>query len=641
MNYSEVHRRSIEDPAGYWGEQAKLVDWHRPHTRVLDDSRLPFVRWFVGGETNLCHNAIDRWLPTQADKPALIYVSTETDREQTFTFAELSRRVQVMAAVIQSLGVGKGDRVLIYMPMIPEAAFAMLACARIGAIHSVVFGGFAAVSLASRIDDATPKLIISADAGSRAGKVVPYKALLDEAIERSASRPAHVLMVDRGLAEASRVAGRDHDYAALAARFAAAEVPVTWLESNEPSYILYTSGTTGRPKGVQRDVGGYAVALAASMQQIFCGAPGETYFTTSDIGWVVGHSYIIYGPLIAGMATIMYEGTPVRPDGGILWQLVERYKVSVMFSAPTAIRVLKRQDPALLKRHDTSSLKALFLAGEPLDEPTARWISEGLGRPVIDNYWQTESGWPILTVANGFAGVEPTPTRYGSPGLAMPGYKVQVVHEVTGEPLGANEKGVVAIVPPLPPGCMQTVWRDDQRFIDTYFKSIPGKQLYSTFDWGIRDQDGYHFILGRTDDVINVAGHRLGTREIEESINSHPAVAECAVIGVADPLKGQVAMAFAVLRDPQAFSKEKLGDAQAITQARLGLEGELMKVVDKQLGAVARPSRVHFVQSLPKTRSGKVVRRSIQAVCEQRDPGDVSTIEDPAALDQVRQAIAH
>ena len=545
-----------------------------------------------------------------------------------------------MAAVLQSLGVGKGDRVLIYLPMIPEAAFAMLACARIGAIHSVVFGGFAAVSLASRIDDATPKLVISADAGSRAGKVVPYKALLDEAIERAASKPGHVLMVDRGLAPFSRVADRDHDYAALAARFADAQVPVTWLESNAPSYILYTSGTTGKPKGVQRDVGGYAVALAASMRQIFRGEPGETYFTTSDIGWVVGHSYIIYGPLLAGMATIMYEGTPVRPDGAILWQLVERYKVSVMFSAPTAIRVLKRQDPALLKRHDTSSLKALFLAGEPLDEPTARWISDGLSRPVIDNYWQTESGWPILTVANGFPDVEPMPMRWGSPGVAMVGYDVRIVDETTGEPLDANQKGVVAIAPPLPPGCMQTVWGDDQRFVDTYFKSIPGKLLYSTFDWGIRDGDGYHFILGRTDDVINVAGHRLGTREIEESISSHPAVAECAVIGTADALKGQVAMAFAVLRDAQAFARERFADAQALAQARLALEGELMKIVDKQLGSVARPARVHFVQALPKTRSGKVVRRAIQAICERRDPGDVSTIEDPAALDQVHQALA-
>jgi propionyl-CoA synthetase len=640
MTYGELYRRSIEDREGYWAEQARLVDWHKPHTRVLDDSRLPFVRWYLGGETNLCHNAIDRWLPTQADKPALHWVSTETEQTRSYTFAQLSREVQVMAAIMKSLGVGKGDRVLIYLPMIPEATFAMLACARIGAIHSVVFGGFAAVSLASRIDDATPKLVISADAGSRAGKVVAYKPLLDEAIERCNASPEHVLIIDRGLAPASRVAGRDVEYAELATRHAKDEVPVTWLESNEPSYILYTSGTTGRPKGVQRDVGGYAVALAASTQQIFLGKPGETFFTTSDIGWVVGHSYIVYGPLIAGMATVMYEGTPVRPDGGIFWELVERFKVSTMFSAPTAIRVLKRQDPALLRRHDTTSLKALFLAGEPLDEPTARWIAEGLGRPVIDNYWQTETGWPILTVANGIPGIEPMPTRYGSPGVAMPGYDVQVVDENTGEALGPDRKGVVAIVPPLPPGCMQTVWRDDQRFIDTYFRSIPGRELYSTFDWGIRDESGYHFILGRSDDVINVAGHRLGTREIEESISSHPAVAECAVVGIADSLKGQVAIAFAVLRDPDALARSRHGDDAAAERAELDMEGQLMQVVDKQLGAVARPVRVHFVQALPKTRSGKVVRRSIQAVCERRDPGDISTVEDPAALDMVRQALA-
>jgi propionyl-CoA synthetase len=378
---------------------------------------------------------------------------------------------------------------------------------------------------------------------------------------------------------------------------------------------------------VQRDVGGYAVALAASMRHIFCGGPGETYFSTSDIGWVVGHSYIVYGPLIAGMATIMYEGTPVRPDAGILWQLVERYRVTVMFSAPTAIRVLKKQDPTWLTRYDTSSLRALFLAGEPLDEPTARWIAEGLGRPIIDNYWQTETGWPILTVAHG---IEPTPTRFGSPGMPMYGYDVRLLHEQTGEEVGANQKGVVAIVPPLPPGCMQTVWRDDERFVNTYFSSVPGRQVYSTFDWGIRDDDGYFFILGRTDDVINVAGHRLGTREIEESLSSHPAVAECAVVGVADALKGQVAMGFAVLKDPAVATDP----AQ-----RLALEGALMAVVDRQLGAVARPSRVHFVSALPKTRSGKVLRRSIQAVCETRDPGDLTTIEDPSALDQIRQAV--
>ena len=623
----EFHARSITDREGFWREQAALIDWHAPFGRVLDDSRPPFTRWFVDGRTNLCHNAVDRHLATRRDSTALVYVSTETDTERVYTFGELHREVVRMAAIMRELGVRRGDRVLIYMPMIPEAAFAMLACARIGAIHSVVFGGFASHSLASRIDDANPVLIVSADAGSRAGKVVPYKPLLDAAIAMARNRPANVLMVDRGLAAFERVAGRDHDHARLRERHLDAEVPIEWLESNEVSYTLYTSGTTGVPKGVQRDVGGYAVALAASMKYIFCGNAGETYFSTSDIGWVVGHSYIVYGPLIAGMGTIMYEGTPLRPDAGILWQLVEKYRVTVMFSAPTAIRVLKKQDPSWLTRYDLSSLRTLFLAGEPLDEPTARWIGEALGKPIVDNYWQTETGWPILSVAHG---VEKTPTRLGSPGMPMYGYDLRLLHEQTGEEVGTNEKGVVAIMPPLPPGCMQTVWGDDERFVKTYFSTIPGKLAYSTFDWGIRDEDGYYFILGRTDDVINVAGHRLGTREIEESLSSHPSVAECAVVGVADSLKGQVAMAFVVLKDP----------SRAVApDARLALEGELMATVDRQLGAVARPSRVHFVTLLPKTRSGKVLRRSIQAICEARDPGDLTTIEDPGALDQLRQAV--
>jgi propionyl-CoA synthetase len=628
MTYSEFYRRSIDDPASFWAEEAKRIDWHTPFKQVLDDSRPPFARWFVGGTTNLCHNAVDRWLPTQADKAALIFVSTETDEERILTFAELHREVQRMAAVMQSLGVVRGERVLIYMPMVPEAVIAMLACARIGAIHSVVFGGFASMSLGSRIEDATPRLIISADGGSRAGKVVPYKPLLDEAIRLSAHKPSAVLMVNRGLTPFSSESGRDHDYAALREKHLEAQVPVVWLESTDTSYILYTSGTTGRPKGVQRDVGGYAVALASSMKHIFCGNPGETYFSTSDIGWVVGHSYIVYGPLIGGMATLMYEGTPVRPDAGILWQLVERYKVTVMFSAPTAIRVLKKHDAQWLRRYDLSSLRSLFLAGEPLDEPTSSWISEGLGKPIIDNYWQTETGWPILTVAHG---IENTPTRLGSPGLPMYGFDVRLLDENTGETLGPDQKGVIGIAQPLPPGCMQTVWGDDDRFVKTYFSSIPGQQVYSTFDWGVRDADGYYFILGRTDDVINVAGHRLGTREIEESINSHSAVAECAVVGVADPLKGQVAIGFAVLRDPAAA---------ASSADRLALEGAVLTVVNQQLGAIARPARVYFVNLLPKTRSGKVLRRSIQAVCEGRDPGDLTTIEDASALTALREALA-
>ena len=627
MTYSEFYRRSIDDPSAFWADEAKRIDWHTPFTQVLDDSRPPFARWFVGGTTNLCHNAVDRWLPTHADKPALIFVSTETDEERTLTFAELHREIQRMAAVMQTLGVVRGDRVLIYMPMVPEAVIAMLACARIGAIHSVVFGGFASMSLGSRIEDATPRLIVSADGGSRAGKVVPYKPLLDEAIRLSSHKPSAVLMVNRGLTPFSSETGRDHDYAALRAAHLDAQVPVVWLESTDISYILYTSGTTGRPKGVQRDVGGYAVALAASMKHIFSGNPGETYFSTSDIGWVVGHSYIVYGPLIGGMATLMYEGTPVRPDAGILWQLVERFKVTVMFSAPTAIRVLKKHDAQWLSRYDLSSLRSLFLAGEPLDEPTSNWIAEGLGKPIIDNYWQTETGWPILTVARG---IDNTPTRLGSPGLPMYGFDVRLLDENTGETLGPDQKGVIAIAQPLPPGCMQTIWGDDERFVKTYFSSIPGRQVYSTFDWGVRDSDGYYFILGRTDDVINVAGHRLGTREIEESINSHAAVAECAVVGVADPLKGQVAIGFAVLRDPAAA---------ASSADRLALEGAVLAIVNQQLGAIARPARVYFVNLLPKTRSGKVLRRSIQAVCEGRDPGDLTTIEDASALTALREAL--
>ena len=628
--YADFHRRSIEDRDAFWAEQAALVDWQTPPVQICDYSRPPFAKWFVGGKTNLCHNAVDRHLKDRPDQNALIFVSTETDDEKVYSFRQLHQEVQRMAAILKELGVGKGDRVLIYMPMIPEACFAMLACARIGAIHSVVFGGFASHSLATRIDDAAPKAVISADAGSRGGKGVPYKPLLDEAIALAQHKPSAVLMVDRHLVPFTPVAGRDHDYAALRTRHMDAQVPCEWVDSTHPSYTLYTSGTTGKPKGVQRDTGGYAVALAASMKHIYCGNPGETYFSTSDIGWVVGHSYIIYGPLIGGMATIMYEGTPIRPDGGIWWKLVEKYKVTVMFSAPTAVRVLKKQDPAFLTKYDLSSLRALFLAGEPLDEPTAQWISEGLnGKPIVDNYWQTETGWPILAICNG---VEKAPSKFGSPGKAVYGYNVKLLDDQTGQELTEpNTKGVVAVEGPLPPGCLQTVWGDDDRFVKTYWSSVPGKLVYSTFDWAIKDEDGYFFILGRTDDVINVAGHRLGTREIEESISSHPNIAEVAVVGVADQLKGQVAMAFAIAKDASGLT-----DAAA----RMKLEGEVMKVVDAQLGAVARPARVLFVTALPKTRSGKLLRRAIQAVCEKRDPGDLTTIEDPTALKQIQDQLS-
>jgi propionyl-CoA synthetase len=627
-SYADFHQRSITERDTFWAEQARLVDWQTPPQQICDYSNPPFARWFVGGTTNLCHNAVDRHLATRADQAALVAISTETNTERSYSFAELHAEVQRMAASLQALGVKKGDRVLIYMPMIAEAAFAMLACVRIGALHSVVFGGFAAGSLASRIEDAQPVAVVSADAGSRGGKVVPYKPLLDEAITLSSHKPQAVLMVNRGLSPMEWVEGRDQDWASLREQHLNAQVPCEWLDSTEPSYTLYTSGTTGKPKGVQRDTGGYTVALAASMKHIFGAEAGQTFFATSDIGWVVGHSYIIYGPLIAGMATIMYEGLPTRPDAGIWWSIVEKYKVTHMFSAPTAVRVLKKQDPAYLAKYDVSSLKALWLAGEPLDEPTAQWISNSLNVPIIDNYWQTETGWPILSLCNG---VEQQITRFGSPGKAVYGYNVKLIDESTGEELTTpNQKGVVAIEGPLPPGCMQTVWRDDDRFVNTYWKSIPGRLIYSTFDWGIRDADGYHFILGRTDDVINVAGHRLGTREIEECIASHSNVAEVAVVGVADNLKGQVALAFAVPRDASS-----LGD----DAARKALETEIMQLVDHKLGAVARPSRVYLVGLLPKTRSGKLLRRALQAVAEKRDPGDLTTMEDPAVLQQVRDLV--
>jgi propionyl-CoA synthetase len=626
--YRDFHRRSLDERDAFWTEQAALVDWHKPFERVLDYSNPPFAKWFVGGELNLCHNAIDRHLEKRAGQRALIFISSETGDERIYTYRELHAEVQRMAAILQSLGVAKGDRVLIYMPMIPEAIFAMLATVRLGAIHSVVFGGFAAQPLATRIDDARPKVMVTADAGMRGGKVVKYKPLVDEALRLAAAPPEKVVIVNRNLDPAMEITpGRDLDYAALRAQHMDAQVPCTWVESSDPSYILYTSGTTGKPKGVQRDTGGYTVALAASMKHIYDCRPGETYFATSDIGWVVGHSYIAYGPLINGSATVVYEGLPIRPDPGVWWKIVEDHKVTVMFSAPTAIRVLKKQDPAYLKKYDLSSLRYLFLAGEPLDEPTAKWIADGLSKPVYDHYWQTETGWALIT---GAPGVEDTPAKFGSPSFPAYGYDVRLLHELTGQEVGANEKGVVCVVPPLPPGCLSTVWGQDDRFVQTYFSSFRDRPIYTTFDWGIHDDDGYYFILGRTDDVINVAGHRLGTREIEEAVNSHPAIAEVAVVGVADEVKGQMPVCFAVVKDHATIATPEL---------RAQLEKEVMAAVDNLLGPIGRPGRVHFISQLPKTRSGKVLRRSIRAIAEGRDPGDLTSLDDPFGIEQINNAV--
>ena len=622
MGYEEFYRRSIEEPEAFWAEQAELIHWQTPPRQILDASQLPFRRWFVGGTTNLCYNALDRHLAARGDQLALIAISTETDSARELTYRELHREVNTFAAVLASLGVGKGDRVVIYMPNIAEAVFAMLACARLGAIHSVVFGGFAAHNLALRIDDAKPRLLIAADAGMRGGKVIPYKPLIDAALDEARFAPPHVLIVDRKLdAQMTRMAGRDVDYGELRRDFENSDVPVTWLESNEPSYLLYTSGTTGKPKGIQRDVGGYAVAMAMSIRQIFDIAPGQVIFSTSDVGWAVGHSYNVYGPLIGGATSLLYEGQPIRPDPGIWWQLCERYRVRTMFSSPTGIRMLKKQDASWLKKYDLSQLKWLFLAGEPLDEPTAHWVTDGLGVPVIDNYWQTETGWPAITL---MPGLELKPVKFGSPGLPAPGYRMKVIDESTGREAAAGQKGVLVFEPPLPPGCLTTVWGDDERYRSSYFSHF-SELLYSSLDWAIRDENGYTTILGRTDDVINVAGHRLGTREIEESVSTHPAVAEAAVIGVHDELKGQVPVVFATL-------KQDVGTAADIA------EGMQQRVID-QLGRFAKPARVYVVNALPKTRSGKLLRRSLLALAEHRDPGDLSTLDEPAALEEIRKAL--
>ena len=620
MRYAELYQQSINEPQAFWAEQAKAIDWQQPFGQVHDGSKSPFERWFVGGTLNLCHNAVDRHAATRPDQPALIWHSTEVNQERIYTYRQLLDEVQAMAATYQALGVGKGDRVLIYMPMVAEALFAMLAAVRLGAIHSVVFGGFASVSLATRIEDAQPKLIVTTDAGSRGGKAIAYKPLLDKAIALSNHKPDRVLVVDRGLVAPEMTPDRDVNYAEQREVHWGKTVPCEWVASEHPSYILYTSGTTGKPKGVQRDTGGYAVALAATMKHVYLGAAGDTMFTTSDVGWVVGHSYIVYAPLIAGLATVVYEGLPIRPDASIWWQLVEKHRVNLMFSAPTAMRILKKEGADAIRQHDLSSLRALFVAGEPLDETTSAWLSSTLGIPIVDNYWQTESGWPILGTANG---VERRTPELGTAGLPMVGYNVRLVDDQSGEVLaGADQKGVVMIEAPLPPGFMQTIWRDDSRFLKTYWQTLHGKAFYSTFDWGIRNAAGEYFILGRTDDVINVAGHRFGTREIEASIATHPEVAESAVVGVADQLKGQIAVAFVTLKDAG-----KASDA---------LRAEVAKVVEQQLGAVARPSHIHFVGGLPKTRSGKLLRRALQAVAEQRDPGDLSTIEDPSTLTSIQ-----
>ena len=622
--YQQFFRRSIEDKEAFWAEQAEDIYWHRRWDRVLDYDRPPFSRWFVGGETNTCYNCVDRHLEARGDQNAIVWISTEVNKTETLTYRQLYEQVNRYAAVLAAQGLVKGDRVIIYLPMIPEALVAMLACLRLGAIHSVVFGGFAPANLAARIDDARPRLMITADSGMRNGKPVPYKPLVDQAIELSKSPPEKVLLINRGLdPELNWVDGRDLDLPALAAAGDGAAVEPVWVESSDPSYILYTSGTTGSPKGVQRDTGGHLVALQASMKHIYACQPGETYWATSDIGWVVGHSYIVYAPLLHGMTTIVYEGTPLNPDPGIWWKIVAEQQVNVMFSAPTAVRILRKHDPKYMQQHDLSSLRTLFLAGEPLDAPSYHWIQDNLKDvTVLDPYWQTESGWPILSNC---AGVELEPVKPGSPTFPVYGWDMSVVEHGTGKIMGDGEKGVLVAKPPLPPGALSTVWGDDQRFLESYYGHFP-EQFYYTGDYAIRDSDGYYFVLGRADEVINVAGHRLGTREIEEAISGHPAVAEVAAVGVKDEVKGQAVVAVVVLKNDVTLSDEEISVA-------------IKKQVDEQVGPIARPREVHVVAGLPKTRSGKVIRRAIIAMAEGRDAGDLSTLEDQSTIEEIKKAI--
>jgi len=617
--YEEAFRRSVTDPEGFWGEAAAAIDWYREPTVILDRSNAPFYRWFPDGILNTCFNALDRHVAAgRAEQPALVYDSPVTGSARTYTYRQLLDEVARFAGVLRGLGVGAGDRVVIYLPMIPEAAIAMLACARIGAVHSVVFGGFAANELALRIDDAAPKVMVSASCGIEVTRVLAYKPILERAIGLANHKPDACVILQRPQATAELIPGRDLDWAdAMATAEPADCVPVA---ATDPLYILYTSGTTARPKGVVRDNGGHAVALQWSMDNIYDTGPGEVYWAASDVGWVVGHSYIVYAPLLAGCTTVLYEGKPVgTPDAGAFWRVVAEHKVKTLFTAPTAFRAIRREDPSgtYIGKYDLSGFKYLFLAGERLDPETYHWASDQLGIPVIDHWWQTETGWPI---AANLRGLEPMSIKPGSPTVPVPGYDVHVL-DGTGAPVPPGQDGEIVIKLPLPPGCLPTLWGDDERYIESYLTSHPG--YYITGDGGCRDADGYLFVMGRIDDVINVAGHRLSTGAIEAVVASHPAVAECAVIGVQDALKGQVPRAFVVLKAGTEIDPDTLRD-------------ELVKLVRDEIGPVASFRDVAVVPALPKTRSGKILRKTMRGIAAGHDEPVPSTIDDPAALDALR-----
>ncbi|HEX5535525.1 MAG TPA: propionyl-CoA synthetase [Actinomycetales bacterium] len=620
-SYADTYRRSLQDPEGFWREAAAGISWTKPATTILDADNVPFYRWYVGGKLNTCFNALDRHvIDGRGHQPALIHDSPVTGSTRTYTYAELLEQVAKFAGVLRMLGVDKGDRVVIYMPMVPEAAIAMLACARIGAVHSVVFGGFAPSELAARIDDAEPVVVVSASCGIEPTRVVEYKPMLDAALERSSHRPSHCVVLQRPQSPGRMTEGRDLDWAALMKDTTIEPAEAVAVEATDPLYVLYTSGTTGKPKGIVRDNGGHAVALRWSMENIFAVNPGDVMFTGSDVGWVVGHSYIVYAPLLTGATTVMYEGKPVgTPDAGAFWRLVNDHKVNVMFTAPTAIRAIKKEDPEgeLMAGYDLSSLHTLFLAGERLDPDTYEWATKRLGIPVVDNWWQTETGWPI---AANLRGLEPLPIKPGSPSVPVPGYDVRIL-DSDGNEVPAGTEGAVCIRLPLPPGTLPTLWRDDDRYVGSYLSAFPGH--YLTGDGGYIDSDGYLFVMGRTDDVINVAGHRLSTGTLEAAIAGHPEVAECAVIGVADELKGQLPRALVVLK---AGSH---ADAQTVA-------AECVRRVREEVGPVAALKQVDVVPGLPKTRSGKILRKTMREIADGRQAHVPSTIEDVAVLDALR-----
>ncbi len=619
-DYAAIFRQSIDDPETFWGEAARSIDWYTPWDKVLDRSNPPFYRWFVGGTMNTCYNAVDRHVEGgHGDRIAIIHDSPVTDTLRKISYQELLEQVSLFAGVLRDQGVTKGDRVIIYMPMIPEAAVAMLACARLGAIHSVVFGGFAANELAIRIEHAEPRLIVCASGAIEGAKTLAYKPLVDEAIDQSAHKPEKVIVLQRDFIKAALQEGRDFSWTALMATATPADcVPV---QATDPLYILYTSGTTGMPKGVLRDNGGHAVALHWSMKNIYNVDQGDVYWAASDVGWVVGHSYIVYGPLLKGCTTIIYEGKPIgTPDAGAFWRVIGQHGVRVMFTAPTAFRAIKKEDPngALIKKYDLSRFEALFLAGERLDPDTYYWASEKLHVPVIDHWWQTETGWAI--VANPL-GIEAFPVKPGSPTKPVPGYDVRILDD-DGQELPAGQEGNIVVRLPLPPGTLTTLWRNDQRFISSYMSRFPG--YYETSDGGFIDDDGYVSVMGRIDDVINIAGHRLSTGAMEEVIATHADVAECAVIGVEDQLKGQQPLGFIVLKAGVTTNDEDIKTA-------------LVQMVRETIGPIACYKQTLVVKRLPKTRSGKILRGTMRAIAAGRAYRIPSTIDDPAILDEITQ----